>query len=217
MILNDMQIESKCGSWHLNHTTGKQEWTPSSKPMIEPFFATQVRHQDETLISEHGTHNIKKAVLSYGLSSFGYDVRLGNKFKIFNSVIVDHTPLIDPKKPDHGYFIEREGDFAIIPPNSFLLGHTIERINVPRNVMVLCLGKSTYARLGLIVNVTPLEPEWVGQVTLEISNTTQLPAKVYAGEGIAQFLFLQGDAPRVSYADRKGKYQGQQGVTPARI
>lgn len=153
----------------------------------------------------------REGVISYGLSSYGYDCRLSDEFMIFTNV---DSAVVDPKNFNPASFVTRKTDVCIIPPNSFVLCRTVETFKVPRDVLVVCLGKSTYARCGLIVNVTPLEPEWEGQVTLEISNTTPLPAKVYANEGIAQFLFFKGDSVcEVSYADRAGKYQGQQGVT----
>jgi dCTP deaminase len=148
-----------------------------------------------------------EAILSYGLSSFGYDIRCGNKFKIFTNI---HSTVIDPKNFDTKSFVDYEGDVCIIPPNSFVLAYSVERIKVPRDVLVVCIGKSTYARCGIIVNVTPLEPEWEGHITLEFSNTTTLPVKLYANEGCAQLLFFQGKNCRTSYADRSGKYQNQQ-------
>ena len=149
----------------------------------------------------------KQGVISYGLSSYGYDVRLNRKFKVFTNV---WGSLIDPKNFDPKAFVEQEGDYCIIPPNSFILAETVEWIEVPRDVLIVCVGKSTLARCGLIVNVTPLEPEWKGRVTLEISNTTPLPAKVYANEGIAQLLWFRADEPcHRSYADKAGKYQNQ--------
>lgn len=152
-----------------------------------------------------------KDVISYGTSSYGYDARMSNEFKIFTNV--NHS-VVDPKNFDEKSYVDIIGDEVIIPPNSFLLGRTVEYFKIPRDILTICLGKSTYARCGLIVNVTPLEPEWEGHVTIEISNTTPLPAKVYAGEGICQFLFFKGSTPcETSYADRKGKYQGQTGVT----
>lgn len=153
----------------------------------------------------------REGVISYGLSSYGYDCRLSDEFMIFTNV---DNAIVDPKDFNPKSFVERKTDVCVIPPNSFVLCRTVETFKVPRDVLVVCLGKSTYARCGLIVNVTPLEPEWEGQVTLEISNTTPLPAKVYANEGVAQFLFLKGDSPcETSYASRSGKYMGQQGVT----
>ena len=153
----------------------------------------------------------REGVISYGLSSYGYDCRLSDEFMIFTNV---DNAIVDPKEFNPASFVKRKADVCIIPPNSFVLCRTVETFKVPRDVLGVCLGKSTYARCGLIVNVTPLEPEWQGQVTLEISNTTPLPAKVYANEGIAQFLFFKGETVcEVSYADRAGKYMGQEGVT----
>ncbi len=167
--------------------------------MIEPFVETQKRD----------------GVISYGLSSYGYDARCADHFKIFTNV---DSAVVDPKAFNPSSFVDRTGPVCIIPPNSFALTHTIEYFRIPRDILVICLGKSTYARCGIIVNVTPLEPEWEGQVTIEISNTTPLPAKIYAGEGICQFLFLQGSAaPEVSYADKAGKYMGQRGVSLPRM
>ena len=167
--------------------------------MIEPFEPGQVRE------GELGR------IISYGTSSYGYDIRCADEFKIFTNI---NSAIVDPKNFDESSFVDVQSDVCIIPPNSFALARTVEYFRIPRNTLVICLGKSTYARCGLIVNVTPLEPEWEGHVTLEISNTTPLPAKVYANEGICQFLFLKGDGPpEVSYADRSGKYMGQTGVT----
>lgn len=154
-------------------------------------------------------------IISYGLSSYGYDARLSDEFMIFTNV---DNAIVDPKNFSEQSFVERKGEVCIIPPNSFVLCRTVEYFRIPKDVLVVCLGKSTYARCGLIVNVTPLEPGWEGQVTLEISNTTPLPAKVYANEGIAQFLFYKGHSPcEVTYADRAGKYMGQKGVTLPRL
>lgn len=167
--------------------------------MIEPFVDGQVR-QD---------------VISYGVSSYGYDLRVADEFKIFTNV---HSAIVDPKNFAPESFVDFRGDVCIIPPNSFVLARSIEYFRIPRSVLTVCLGKSTYARCGLIVNVTPFEPEWEGHVTLEISNTTPLPAKVYANEGLAQVLFFEADEPcTTSYADKKGKYQGQTGVTAPRL
>ena len=153
----------------------------------------------------------KKGVLSFGLSSYGYDARVSNKFKIFTNV---DSATVDPKNFQKKSFVDREADFCIIPPNSFALARTVEYFKIPKNVLVICVGKSTYARCGIIVNVTPLEPEWECHVTLEFSNTTPLPAKIYANEGAAQFLFFEGtEVCENSYADRKGKYMHQKGVT----
>jgi len=163
--------------------------------MIEPFESGQVR----------------EGVVSYGLSSYGYDIRVAPEFKVFTNV---HHVVVDPKDFDDRSFVDINEDQCIIPPNSFALARTLEYFRIPRNVLVICLGKSTYARCGIIVNVTPLEPTWEGHLTLEISNTTPLPAKIYGNEGIAQLLFFEGDEePEVTYADRKGKYMKQQGVT----
>jgi dCTP deaminase len=168
--------------------------------MIYPFIPEQVRYEDG------------EKVISYGTSSMGYDVRLGRKFKIFTNVF---NALIDPlNMPDNAY-VDYEGDFVVIPPNSYVLGHTIESFNIPRDITAVCLGKSTYARVGCGINVTPIEAGFVGNVVIEISNLTNLPMKVYSGQGIAQFLFLQGDPCSVSYADRGGKYQGQSGIQTA--
>ena len=162
--------------------------------MIEPFVDRQIR----------------EGVISYGVSSYGYDVRVADEFKIFTNVF---SAVVDPKAFDSNSMVDYKGDVCIIPPNSFALAKTIEYFRIPRGVMTICVGKSTYARCGIIVNVTPFEPEWEGYVTLEISNTTPLPAKIYANEGLAQVIFLEGDeACEVSYADKKGKYQHQQGI-----
>jgi dCTP deaminase len=167
--------------------------------MIEPFVERQTR----------------EGVISYGLSSYGYDARVGREFKIFTNV---DSAIVDPKAFSSQSFVDRETDVCIVPPNSFALATTIEYFRVPRDVLVVCLGKSTYARCGIIVNVTPLEPEWEGHVTIEISNTTPLPARIYANEGVCQFLFFKGEQPcEVSYADRKGKYMRQLGVTLPRL
>jgi dCTP deaminase len=162
--------------------------------MIEPFVEGQVRN----------------GVISYGVSSYGYDIRVADEFKIFTNVF---SAIVDPKNFDTRSMVDFRGEVCIIPPNSFVLAKTVEYFRIPRNVLTVCVGKSTYARCGLIVNVTPFEPEWEGFVTLEISNTTPLPAKVYANEGIAQVLFFEGDEPcAISYADKKGKYQKQQSI-----
>ena len=167
--------------------------------MIEPFEDRQVR----------------EGVVSYGLSSYGYDIRVADEFKVFTNI---NSTVIDPKQFDPRSFVDIKTDVCIVPPNSFALARTIEYFRIPRDVLTVCLGKSTYARCGIIVNVTPFEPEWEGYVTLEISNTTPLPARIYANEGIAQVLFFQGDEPcEVSYADKKGKYLKQTGVTLPRL
>ncbi len=157
----------------------------------------------------------RQGVISYGLSSYGYDARVSDDFKVFTNI---DNALVDPKDFSESSFVTRKTNVCIIPPNSFVLAHTVEYFKIPRDVLVICLGKSTYARCGLIVNVTPLEPEWEGHVTLEISNTTPLPAKVYANEGVCQFLFLKADSQcETSYADRGGKYMKQTGVTLPRM
>ena len=167
--------------------------------MIEPFEDRQVR----------------KGVVSYGLSSYGYDIRVADEFKVFTNI---NSTVVDPKNFDARSFVDIKADICIIPPNSFALAKTVEYFRIPRDVLTVCVGKSTYARCGLIVNVTPFEPEWEGFVTLEISNTTPLPAKIYANEGIAQVLFFQSDEVcEVSYKDKKGKYQRQQGLTLPRL
>jgi dCTP deaminase len=167
--------------------------------MIEPFVDAQKRD----------------GIISYGLSSYGYDARVGTDFKIFTNV---NSSVVDPKNFDQQSFVDRNTDVCVIPPNSFALARTVEYFRIPRDVLVICVGKSTYARCGIIVNVTPLEPEWEGHVTLEFSNTTPLPAKIYANEGACQFLFLQGNEPcETSYRDKAGKYQGQRGVTLPKI
>ncbi|HEX9397267.1 MAG TPA: dCTP deaminase [Burkholderiales bacterium] len=171
--------------------------------MIEPFEAGQVK-------ARRG-----RKIVSYGTSSYGYDVRCSTEFKIFTNI---NSSIVDPKAFDEKNFVEFSGPVCIIPPNSFALARTVEYFRIPRNVLTICLGKSTYARCGIIVNVTPLEPEWEGHVTLEFSNTTPLPARVYANEGVAQVIFLESDEVcEISYRDRRGKYQGQKGVTLPRI
>jgi len=167
--------------------------------MIDPFAESQVR----------------KGVISYGVSSYGYDIRVADEFKIFTNV---HSVVVDPKNFDPKSMVDFRGEVCTIPPNSFALARTVEYFRIPRSVLTICLGKSTYARCGIIVNVTPFEPQWEGFVTLEISNTTPLPAKIYANEGIAQVLFFEADEEcEVSYADKKGKYQAQQGVVLPRL
>ena len=173
--------------------------TAKSDGMIEPFVEKQTR----------------AGSISYGLSSYGYDARVADEFLIFTNV---DNAIVDPKSFDENSFVKRKTDVCIIPPNSFALASTVEYFRVPRDIMVICLGKSTYARCGIIVNVTPLEPGWEGHVTLEFSNTTPLPARIYANEGACQFLFLMGNEPcETSYADRAGKYMGQRGVTLPKI
>ena len=169
-----------------------------------------------TPFEEHLVREVEgRAVVSYGLSSFGYDVRVSSEFRIFTNF---HGAIVDPKAFDSEVLVEVDGSVCLIPPNSFALALSLERFRIPRNVMTICVGKSTYARCGIIVNVTPFEPEWEGRAVLEISNTTPLPAKVYAGEGLAQVLFFESDTPcSVSYADRQGKYQHQTDIVLAMI
>ena len=170
-----------------------------TEKMISPFEAGQVRE------------GANGRVISYGTSSYGYDVRCSDEFKVFTNI---HSATVDPKAFDENSFVDIKGDSCVIPPNSFALARTVEYFRIPSNVLIICLGKSTYARCGIIVNVTPLEPEWEGHVTLEFSNTTTLPAKIYANEGVAQMLFFESDEEcETSYKDRGGKYQGQVGVT----
>ncbi len=178
-------------------------------------------HWIRKMASEHGMiepfadRQVREGVISYGLSSYGYDLRVSTEYKIFTNAF---SVVVDPKDFHPQSFVDFEGDVCIVPPNSFVLARSVEYFRIPRSVLTVCLGKSTYARTGLIVNVTPFEPEWEGYVTLEISNTTPLPAKVYSNEGLAQVLFFEADEVcEVSYADRKGKYQGQTGVTPPRL
>jgi len=167
------------------------------------------------MISPFEDKQVRGTKISYGLSSFGYDARVSNEFKIFTNI---NSEIIDPKNFKQNNFISKNGEECIIPPNSFVLSNTVEYFKIPNDVMVICLGKSTYARCGIIVNVTPLEPSWEGHVTLEISNATPLPAKIYANEGVAQFIFLKGnEKPDITYADRDGKYMKQSGVTLPKI
>ncbi len=171
----------------------------TERGMISPF--TEAQRRD--------------GVISYGVSSYGYDARVSDEFKIFTNL---DSAVVDPKNFSDAGFVDRKTDVCVIPPNSFALARTVEHFKIPRDVLVICLGKSTYARCGIIVNVTPLEPEWEGHVTLEFSNTTPMPARIYANEGAAQFIFLKADSVcETSYADRKGKYQGQMGVTLPRL
>ncbi len=171
----------------------------SEENMISPFTERQIKNENE------------KKIISYGVSSYGYDARVADEFKIFTNI---NTTTVDPKNFDEDNLVSKKTDVCVIPPNSFVLARTVEYFKIPEDVLVVCVGKSTYARCGIIVNVTPLEPGWEGHVTLEFSNTTPLPAKIYAGEGACQFLFFKGDKKCItSYADRSGKYMGQTGVT----
>ncbi|MBE0496380.1 MAG: dCTP deaminase [Campylobacterales bacterium] len=170
---------------------------------------------EEKMIEPFCEEQVGKNVVSYGVSSYGYDIRVGREFKIFTNV---NSTVVDPKHFDEKNVVDFEGDVCIVPPNSFALARTVEYFRIPRNVLAICLGKSTYARCGIIVNVTPFEPDFEGHITIEISNTTPLPAKIYANEGIAQVLFLEGDEPcETTYKDKAGKYQGQTGITLPRI
>ena len=172
--------------------------------MIEPFSQNQIR------VDSKGNK-----LISYGVSSYGYDVRCSDEFKVFTNI---HSAIVDPKNFDENSFVDINSDICVIPPNSFALARTVEYFKIPDDILVICLGKSTYARCGIIVNVTPLEPGWEGHVTLEFSNTTPLPAKIYANEGVAQFIFLKGnERPSVTYANRKGKYMKQKGVTLPKV
>lgn len=174
-----------------------------TEKMIEPFVDRQVRHDKE------------EKLVSFGLSSYGYDLRVADEFKVFTNV---YNSIVDPKNPREDSFVDIKGDFCMIPPNSFALAKSVEYFKIPKDVLTLCIGKSTYARCGIIVNVTPFEPEWEGYVTLEISNTTPLPAKIYANEGLAQVLFFKAeDTCEVSYAERNGKYMNQTEITFPRL
>ena len=210
-IKSDRWIRSQCIPSHLQL---KRADGGSFKPMIEPFEGGQVRVKkpysaefDTDLLLNRGK------IISYGTSSYGYDVRCAPEFKIFTNI---NSAIVDPKNFDERAFVGFSGDRCIIPPNSFILARSVEYLRIPRDVLVVCVGKSTYARVGIVCNVTPLEPEWEGHITLEFSNTTNLPAVMYANEGCAQLLFFQADSNDIcetSYADRGGKYQGQTGVT----
>ena len=210
-IKSDRWIRSQCIPSHLQL---KRADGGNFKPMIEPFESGQVRVKkpysaefDTDLLLNRGK------IISYGTSSYGYDVRCAPEFKIFTNI---NSAIVDPKNFDERAFVEFSGDRCIIPPNSFILARSVEYLRIPRDVLVVCVGKSTYARVGIVCNVTPLEPEWEGHITLEFSNTTNLPAVMYANEGCAQLLFFQADSDDIcetSYADRAGKYQGQTGVT----
>lgn len=210
-IKSDRWIRSQCIPSHLQL---KRADGGNFKPMIEPFESGQVRVKkpysaefDTDLLLNRGK------IISYGTSSYGYDVRCAPEFKIFTNI---NSAIVDPKNFDERAFVEFSGDRCIIPPNSFILARSVEYLRIPRDVLVVCVGKSTYARVGIVCNVTPLEPEWEGHITLEFSNTTNLPAVMYANEGCAQLLFFQADSNDIcetSYLDRGGKYQGQTGVT----
>jgi dCTP deaminase len=224
-VLSDTQIAERCGWTNMAVTNAMQSGTFKTvdSPMIEPFYPSQVRTKRlRSLATDEW--DVEK-IVSFGLSSYGYDARIDKTFKVFTSPYGNISDLsdvvLDPKHFDDKHYQEvmaAEDGRLIIPPNGFVLGHTVEYFRIPRDIVVVCLGKSTYARLGLVVNVTPLEPEWEGQVVIEISNTTNRPVAIHAGEGIAQFLFMKGDAPcLLSYKDRAGKYQGQTGVQTAKV
>ncbi len=182
---------------------------------IQPDHWIRERALKDKMIEPFVENLTREGVVSYGLSSYGYDARVADEFKIFTNI---DSAVVDPKNFTSNSFVDRKTDVCIIPPNSFVLARTVEYFRIPRDTLVICLGKSTYARCGIIVNVTPLEPEWEGHVTLEFSNTTPLPAKIYANEGACQFLFLKGESVcETSYRDRKGKYQGQTGVTLPKV
>lgn len=183
---------------------------------IQPDHWIRRKALEEQMISPFEEKLVREGVISYGLSSFGYDIRVADEFMIFTPATGQLT-VVDPKAIDVNAMMRYRGDICIIPPNSFALARSVEYFRMPRNVLGICLGKSTYARAGIITNFTPFEPGWEGHVTIEISNTTPLPAKIYANEGIAQVLFFEGDEPDVTYADRKGKYQGQTGITLPRL
>jgi len=177
---------------------------------LKPDHWIEMQAREHRMIEPYEANQVRKGVISYGVSSYGYDIRVADEFKIFTNV---YSAIVDPKNFDSKSMIDFKGEVCIIPPNSFALARTVEYFRIPRKVLTVCLGKSTYARCGIIVNVTPFEPEWEGFVTLEISNTTPLPAKIYANEGIAQVLFFEADEEcRISYADKKGKYQKQQSI-----
>lgn len=205
-------------------TVGQFEMMPQmTANMITPFTPHLVKKEERYINTDKFCGNKEVEVISYGLSSFGYDARLAESLEIFTPINV--MPGVDPKRPPANCRVPADvhvdewgASFAWLPPHSFMLGHTVETFKIPRDVLVVCLGKSTYARAGIIVNVTPLEPEWEGQVVIEISNTTQLPQKIYVNEGIAQFLFLKGDVEcETSYKDRGGKYQGQRGIVVGKV
>lgn len=182
---------------------------------VMPDHWIRAQAQSQGMIEPFTDRLNRDGVISYGVSSYGYDARVADEFKIFTNV---DSAVVDPKAFSDKSFVNRKTDVCVVPPNSFVLARTVEYFRIPRDVLVICLGKSTYARCGIIVNVTPLEPEWEGHVTLEFSNTTPLPAKIYANEGACQFIFLKADSQcEVSYGDRKGKYMGQQGVTLPRL
>lgn len=196
------------------HTLSKHE--ESIIVSIKPDHWIRRMALEHKMIEPFTDHQVRQGTISYGLSSFGYDIRVADEFRIFTPATGQLT-VVDPKEIDERMMMPYQGEVCIVPPNSFALARTVEYFRIPRNVLTICLGKSTYARCGIIVNVTPFEPEWEGHVTIEISNTTPLPCKIYANEGIAQVLFFEGEEPEVSYADRRGKYQAQTGITLPRL
>lgn len=207
MILNDRQIKALCDPSH-----------PSLRPpMIAPFYPTQIKSKwldGKPVLSTPDDPTLTQSCISYGLSSYGYDVTCAPKFSVFSNL---RATVIDPKNFDVQCLSEVEGDYCIIPPNSYALTHTIETFCMPDDVLALCLGKSTYARAGVGINVTPIEPGFCGQIVIEISNMSPLPVKIWANEGIAQFVFYQGEVCEVPYSARSGKYQGQKGITLAKV
>jgi dCTP deaminase len=211
-------LHAACGAWRiLLSLAGDQTASPRQDPTmpVMPDHWIRTMAKDHAMIEPFVETQRREGVISYGLSSYGYDARVADDFRIFTNV---DSAIVDPKAFSEDSFVTRRAPVCIIPPNSFALAHTVEYFRIPRDILVICLGKSTYARCGIIVNVTPLEPEWEGQVTIEISNTTPLPAKIHANEGICQFLFLRGDSPpEVSYADKAGKYMHQRGVALPRL
>jgi dCTP deaminase len=189
---------------------GRRSRIEQGEPVIKSDRWIRRMALEQDMIKPFEERQVRTGVISYGVSSYGYDLRIADEFKIFTNI---NNTLVDPKRFDTRSFVDYQGEVCIVPPNSFALGRSMEYFKIPRNVLTICVGKSTYARCGIITNVTPFEPEWEGYVTLEISNTTPLPAKIYANEGIAQVLFFESDeACETSYADRQGKYQGQQGI-----
>jgi dCTP deaminase len=182
---------------------------------LKPDYWIQNMAREHAMIEPFAENQVRNGVISYGVSSYGYDIRVADEFKIFTNVF---SAVVDPKQFDPNSMVDYKGDVCVIPPNSFALARTVEYFRIPRSVLTICVGKSTYARCGIIVNVTPFEPEWEGYVTLEISNTTPLPAKIYANEGVAQVLFFEADDEcKISYADKKGKYQKQQTIVLPRM
>lgn len=211
-ILTDWEITGLC-------TPGVMPWLKA--PMLQPFVGQQVKERDRydytnAVNPPSSDAREKERIISYGVSAFGYDCRLAPEYKIFTNATNDGG-VIDPLAFKEDAYLTKTGDYCVIPPNSYILGHTVEYFTMPQDVMSICLGKSTYARCGIAVNVTPIEPGWEGHVTLEISNQTPLPIKVYANMGICQFLFFRGFRPKETYSDKGGKYMGQRGITPARV